>query len=241
MHRSRSGLHHHDDAHAGAGAHSKALCVSLVPIFNHLPEDELENVAACAHMRTLEKDAFIHRAGMPADQLFIVHAGRVKVYRLAETGKEQLVRMLGPGDFLGELNLFNDGCHESYAQATETSQICSIAQRDLRELLLRYPAIGLHVMAELAHRLGSTEKQAAAIGTESIDTRLGRYLLKLAAASGSNAIHLPFSHRDLASYLGITPETLSRRLTAFEVEGWIKRSGPRNIVLLLPDRMPGAA
>jgi len=177
---------------------------------------------------------------MPDDQLFILHAGRVKVYRLAETGKEQLVRMLGPGDFLGELNLFNDGCHESYAQATETSQICSIAQRDLRELLLRYPAIGLHVMAELAHRLGSTEKQAAAIALSPRHTA-GGYLLKLAAASGSNAIHLPFSHRDLASYLGITPETLSRRLTAFEVEGWIKRSGPRNIVLLLPDRMPGAA
>lgn len=101
--------------------HLPALCVSRVPIFNHLPAEALAVIADKASMRTHERGQFIHRAGEPSDKLFIVHTGKVKVYRLSDTGKEQLVRILNPGDFAGELALFSNEAHDSYA---ETIGVC---------------------------------------------------------------------------------------------------------------------
>lgn len=208
------------------------MCVSIVPIFNHLPGHELVSIAGKAKMHTFERGEFIHRAGDDSDQLYIVHQGKVKVYRLSEGGKEQLVRILESGNFTGELALFSDFQHDSYAEAMEKSQICSIRRNDFRALLLKHPSIGLHVLSELAHRLGVSENQTAVIATEPVDARIGRYLAQLVEKYNSRTITLPMSRKDLASYLGTAPETISRRFTEFEEAGWITQSGQRNIRIL---------
>lgn len=213
-------------------AHIPTLCVSRVPIFNHLPVDALAVIADKASMRTYERGQFIHRAGEPSDKLFIVHKGKVKVYRLSDTGKEQLVRILNSGDFAGELALFSAEARDSYAEAMRTSEICTIYQTDVRELLLQYPDISLHVLAELSRRLGASEKQAAAIATTSINARLAQYLTDLMEQEESCEFSLPMSRRHLASFLGTTPETVSRRLGEFEEAGWIVQAGQRRITIL---------
>lgn len=218
--------------HASSGQHTEPLhelCVSLVPIFNHLPRNELVNIAAKAAMRTVKRTEFIHRAGDHSNQLYIVHQGKVKVYRLSEDGKEQLVRILQPGDFTGELALFSPGQHDSYAEATEDARVCVINRDDLSGLMLDHPAIGMYLLSELAQRLGSSEKQTAAIATESINARIVLYLARLSEHAKSRDIRLPMSRKDLASYLGTSPETISRRLKEFEDEGWIAQTGQRGI------------
>lgn len=207
----------------------RELCVSLVPIFNHLPRNELVNIADKAAMRTVKRNEFVHRAGDQSNQLNIIHQGKVKVYRLSEDGKEQLVRILQPGDFTGELALFSPGQHDSYAQALEDAQVCTISRDDLSGLMLEHPAIGMYLLSELAQRLGSSEKQTAAIATESINSRIALYLAKLSEDTKSRDITLPMSRKDLASYLGTSPETISRRLTDFEDAGWIAQTGQRVI------------
>lgn len=223
---------HHSATAADNNEDVHALCVSCVPIFNHLPHDELAIVAGKATMRTYKRGQFIHRSGEPSEQLFIVHRGKVKVYHLSETGKEQLVRILRPGDFNGELALFSAQTHDSYAEVTETAQICTINQTDLRELMLKYPAISLHVLAEISKRLNTSEKQTAVIATESINARMGQFLADLAEQANSSTFLLPMSRKDLASYLGTTPETLSRRFGEFESAGWIQQTGQRQITIL---------
>lgn len=212
--------------------HIPALCVSRVPIFNHLPAEELAVIADKASMRTYERGQFIHRAGDPSDKLFIVHKGKVKVYRLADTGKEQLIRILDAGDFAGELALFSAMAHDSYAEVMQVSEICTIYQADVRELLLQYPDISLHVLAELSRRLGVSEKQTATIATASINARLAQYLADLMEQENSSRFDLPMSRRHLASFLGTTPETVSRRLGEFAEAGWIVQTGQRKITVL---------
>lgn len=211
---------------------SHALCVARVPIFNHLPVDELQSIAGKSKMRVFERGAFIHRAGDDSNQLFIIHQGKVKVYRLSEGGKEQLVRILEPGAFTGELALFCNSQHDSYAETMEQSSICMIGRDDFHALVLKYPAISLHVMAELAQRLGTSENQTAVIATTPVDERIGLYLASLSEAAKSLSITLPMSRKHLASYLGTTPETISRRFTEFEEAGWIAQSGQRKIEIL---------
>lgn len=214
------------------GEHVPALCVSRVPIFNHLKGDALAAVAGKAAMRTYERGQFIHRPGHDSDQLYIVHRGQIKVYRLAESGKEQLLRILNPGDFAGELALFSASEQDSYAEAMQTSKVCTIHRADIEGLLLKYPEIGLHVLAELSRRLGTSEKQTAVIATASINSRLAQYLAAQAAEAGSHEFNLPMSRRNLASFLGTTPETVSRRLGEFQAAGWIRQTGQRRVTIV---------
>ena len=212
--------------------HIPVLCASRVPIFKHLPPDELSALAGRAHMQTYERGQFIHRAGDPSDGLFILYRGRVKVYRLADTGKEQFLRVLDPGDFAGELALFSATDHDSYAEAMQTSEVCMIHQADMHGLLLQYPDVSLHILAELSRRLSISEKQTAAITTASINVRLANYLADQAEQEDSCSFSLPMSRRHLASFLGTTPETVSRRLGEFEEAGWICQTGQRGITIL---------
>lgn len=211
--------------------HPANLCVSLVPIFNHLSGNDLAVIAGKARMRTFQRGQFIHRAGDPFDQLYIVHRGKVKIYRLSDAGKVQLVRLLEPGDFAGELGLFVSSTHDSYAEVLAPSEICLIKRSDLRELLRQYPDISLHVIDQLSDRLATSEKQTAVIATESVNARLALYLAGLAEESGGPTIRLPMTRRHLASFLGTTPETVSRRLGAFEAAGWIQQTGQRDITI----------
>ncbi|NYT66664.1 Crp/Fnr family transcriptional regulator [Alcaligenaceae bacterium] len=211
---------------------TQKVCVSLVPIFNHLPNTDLIRIAAMSKMRSFQRGELIHRAGDVSDQLYIVHSGMVKVYRLAENGKLQILRVLQPGDFMGELVVFTEYTHDSYAEAVGKAEICTIQRSDLESLLADHPAISMHLLSEMAQRLRSSEKQAASIATETVDARIGLYLMECVEQAGDNAIQLPMSRKDLASYLGIAPETLSRRLSDFQAAGWITQSGQRRIHIL---------
>ena len=153
------------------------------------------------------------------------------VSMVAGIGKEQLVRILRPGDFAGE-NLFSSAAQDSYAEVTQASEICTIYQADMQELLRQYPDISLHILAELCRRLDLSEKQTATIATASINARLDDYLVEQAELMNSDTYELPMSRRDLASYLGTTPETVSRRLGEFEEAAWIVQTGQRQIKIL---------
>lgn len=210
----------------------KHSCVSLVPIFNHLEEDQMEEIMRAVKPLSFNKGELIYKAGDKSDSLYIVNRGRVRIYRLSESGKEQLVRFLNPGDFTGELALFNTGLHESFAEAVMDTEICMIKQSDLQELLMKFSTISLKILEEFSNRLEQSEKQTARIATEKAETRLALFLAEWADQQQSNEFELPMTKKDLASYLGITPETVSRKLTDFEKMKLIEQKDHKRIKIL---------
>lgn len=199
------------------------MCISLVPIFNHLNTDNLREMAKATHSESYGRGEIIYHPGEPSEKLYIVHQGRVKIYRLSESGKEQLIRILGPGDFTGELALFSTTMHDDYAEAMEDTELCTMQRGDLQAYLLKYPAISLHILSEFSNRLTQTEKQLARLATESADKRIAAYLLELSESQKLRTVKLPMTRKDLAAFLGTTPETVSRKLTEFENAGWIEQ------------------
>lgn len=207
-------------------------CVSIVPIFNHLEEAEMDSIVKTTQHRTLQKGDILYRAGDHSDSLYIVHIGKLKVYRLAENGKEQLIRLLNPGEFTGELALFNESLHEEFAEALESTEICSIQRSHLQEFLQKHPNISWKILNEFSKRLETAEHQMTSFATESAETRIALYLAEQAEKSRSMVIELSMPRKDLASFLGTTPETISRKLAKFEDEGWIRQENQRKIEIL---------
>src|SRR5690625_1477595 len=207
--------------HADAGVDTHQGCVSLVPIFNHLEPEQMREIMQVVQAVSYKKGEIMYHAGDQSDSLYIVNKGQIKIYRLSESGKEQLVRILHPGDFTGELALFQETIHEAYAEAMANTEICVIHRSDLQTLLLKYPTISLKILSEFSNRLESSEKQTTRFATEKVETRIALFLAECLDSEGgrSNTVQLPMSKKDLASYLGTTPETLSRRLRDFEEEG----------------------
>ncbi|SJN39502.1 Crp/Fnr family transcriptional regulator [Mesonia sp.] len=191
----------------------------------------MDRIARKAHTNHYQKGEFLFRSQEKDDALYIVNRGKVRIYRLSDSGKEQLVRILNPGDFTGEWTLFNpDAVHEEYAEATRDTSVCMIQQQDVQEFLKEYPAISLKLLGEMSQRLESSERQTAQVAVESVITRLVLFLAENVEPEMGNSptITLPMAKKDIASYLGTTPETISRKFVELEDEGLIQQlSGKR--------------
>jgi CRP-like cAMP-binding protein len=206
-----------------------ANCITLVPIFHNLTAEEKWEVAQITRQVIVEKGEEIYAMGDDVDSLFVIHSGRVKIYRLSDTGKEQLIRVLRAGDFLGELALFNHAPVNDFAEALEESSMCVIDGAALKDLMGKYPSIALKILEELSQRLAKTEQLLEDISLHSVERRLAGVLLDLSAED--NEIDLEISKRDLASQIGMTSETLSRKLSSFQELGFIEQIGQRRILI----------
>lgn len=100
----------------------------------------MDRIAEKARTNHYRKGEFLFRSQEREGALYIVNRGKVHIYRLSDTGKEQLIRILNPGDFTGEWTLFNpDALHEEYAEATRDTSVCMIQQKDIQVFLEEVP------------------------------------------------------------------------------------------------------
>lgn len=209
-------------------------CISLVPIFNHLDLKSQAIISSKVRPKRLKKNEFLYHAGDHDDTLYIVQKGQIRIIHIAESGKEQLIRLLNPGDFTGEWTIFTDSInHTNYAQATRDTQACTIRRADLEELLNKYPRISTEILKTMAVRLQETQNHMASITTQDVTSRVVYYIEGLVDSDSEDelTVSLPMSRKDLASYLGTTPETLSRKFTYLEESGLIKQR-PQNKIYI---------
>ena len=212
------------------GTHGSYNCIGIVPIFSQLSSEEMLEVATITTDRTYVKGELIYRAGDRKGDLYVLHTGHVKVYRLTPDGKEQVIRTLGPGEFLGELSLFSQFPLTDYAQALEPSTMCMIQGSRLKQLMAMHSSIAFKVMEELSRRLETSENLIQDINLSTVEQRLARFLLT--EARDASTITLKISKGDLASQLGMSQETLSRKLSIFQEDGLITLQGQRGIGII---------
>ncbi|WDF82917.1 Crp/Fnr family transcriptional regulator [Lacticaseibacillus pabuli] len=210
-------------------------CVRLVPIFAGMAEPAVRQIAGLVRDHDYAAREFLFNAGEDADRLFIIARGQVKVTSDTASGREQMLRLLTPGDFDGEAVLFNAGAYTTTAEALMPVQACTISRADFQGLLQAQPALALNVLNALGQRVVSLETQAAAVTASSVGERLANYLVETAATLGGDVFTLPLRKKDLAAYLGTSPETVSRRLRTFEDAGYLTQPRRGQIKLLDAD------
>ena len=205
-------------------------CIEIVPIFSNLTYEEMMEVARITIDKTYEKGEMIYMSGDKGEKLYVIHTGRVKITRITSSGKEQVIRVLGPGEFMGELSLFSPIPLTDNSEALSKTVVCMIDGKKLKNLMMKHSGIAFKVMEELSKRLEKAENLIENISLEGVEKRLATTLIQMADEKGK--IILDMSKRDFASHLGMSQETLSRRLTIFQGEGIIELIGHRRINIL---------
>lgn len=134
------------------------ICASIVPIFKMLHLTELQKINTLIKKKSYEKGKILFTKGDLAKHLYIVRFGRVKVYEMSEDGRQQIVRLLEPGDFFGELALFMDEQHYFLnAETLDEAGICLLSRDDLKMLMHQNPEISTRIMQALTERLAYAE------------------------------------------------------------------------------------
>lgn len=214
------------------------LCIDNVPIFHDLDPEEKESIMNASVHRKFKKGESIFIAGDSFDSLFVVNRGAVKIYKISAMGREQILRILEPGGFMGELSMFSNTVMNNNAEALENSEICIINGRTVKELLLRKPEMAIKFLQSYTKRIEESEELIEQIGLRDVEQRIANYLLleieKNPDADKNKEITLtlPVSKKDLASLIGTSQETLSRKLSAFQEERIIRLNGQRKIIVL---------
>ncbi|GAB2802693.1 Crp/Fnr family transcriptional regulator [Streptomyces chlorus] len=210
--------------------------VQKVRLFAGLPEAAQHRVAFAAVTCQYRHDERIYGPG-DRTGLFIVHRGLVKVYRLTESGNEQLIRLMSPGDFLGETALLADTTTDHFAVALQPSELCVIDRARFTGLLGQHPSVAVQMLQTVSGRLGTAEEMVSALSGKPVGQRLAQQLLLLADEAGGGVFWLPTTKKELASYLGTTAETLSRRLGALQKAGVIRLGPRRQVEILDPEAL----
>lgn len=209
---------------------AERTCMHKVPIFSNLNQEEMDRIAAIISDREYAKGETIYFSGEAKEQLYVINQGKAKVYIVSETGKEQIIRILYPGDFMGELSLFVNSPLNSNAEALEPTAVCVIDGQKLKGIIREVPDIALKIIEELSKRLKNAENMIESLGLHDVEQRVADILLNM--SGDQDEIKLTISKKDLAAHMGMSQETLSRKLTSFQERGWIRQSGQRFIKIV---------
>ncbi len=213
----------------------RALLAQL-PHFRGLPEDVLEAVVRIASELDLRSGDDVFREGERCSGFFVVAEGRVKIYRLREDGREQVIHDVGPGRTFAEAALFHRGRFPAYAAATASpTRLVKLDATGFLQLFRSEPRLGTSMVGSLCTWLHSLLEHIETLSIVSAGARLAHHLLRLPARQEGETlvITLPVAKKDLASELSVTPETLSRLLARWKDQGWIEVDASR-VTLLQP-------
>lgn len=192
--------------------HDKLACINLVPLFKSLSEAQKQEIATLIHEKKYPKDTIIYLRGDEVGHFMIVNRGQIKITQTAANGKEQLLKVLTPGDFDGEASLFNGNQRSANAVALVDSSVCQIDQSQFQALLTKQPELAVNMMQIMSKKIEGLEEEKTVSATTNVAGQLARYLLETSAALNQVEFKLPLKKKDIAVYLGTTPETISRTL-----------------------------
>jgi CRP/FNR family transcriptional regulator len=208
-------------------------------LFESLTDDEMQALAARATRRRFHKDEQLFAEGDPCGGLYFVAAGKVRIFKLSPSGREQILAVEGPGSSFAELPVFDGGNYPAAAAAVEDAEVLFVSRKDFQNFCREHPEVALKVIAVVGSRLRRLVGIIEELSFTTVRQRLIALLLRLAQASGVRSsqgirIELTKSHQDLAAELGTVRELVSRNLSRLEAEGFLDVEGRKIVVKDLP-------
>lgn len=217
------------------GARAFSVCGSLEAA-------DLARLDALAERTTLKADESLMRQGDPARHLFNITSGSVRVYKLLPDGRRQITGFLFAGDFLG---LATGAEYAFSAEAMEPATLCRFRRADYQTLVRETPSLEAALLERANHELAAAQNQMLLLGRKSAQERVASFLLDLPAdpvqPAPAGLVRLPMTRAEIADYLGLTIETVSRVLTKLKTTGAIRQISLHELRLEQPERLRALA
>jgi CRP/FNR family transcriptional regulator, nitrogen oxide reductase regulator len=204
-------------------------------LFASVPPPELRTILALGHERYIAKGATTFRQGDPADNIYVIVQGKVKLFLSGPSGRGIILTFVEAGETFGYLAPMAGTARAYTAQAIEESRVLAWPAGAFEKILRRYPTVARKLLRLTARQLQVEWGRLHDLATEPVTRRLARAILQLTrGTSHRKARKLAMMQQDLAEFLGTTPPTLSRILGRWEVRG-VVTAGRERVVIAHPE------
>lgn len=201
-------------------------------VFSELGERGKQELRAMARPISYGKGELIFQEGEPAFGFYVICIGKVKLAKHSPQGKKQILKLLGPGEMLGEKTMFDREVYSAYAETLETARLNFYPREPFLAFLEKYPKVALKIIEKLSREIKAFQDRLMEASYEGSNERLARILLMIAQVYGESSdrgtyIGVDLSRSELAELAGISTETAIRTLSYFKERGFVELDGPK--------------
>jgi CRP/FNR family cyclic AMP-dependent transcriptional regulator len=187
-----------------------------------LPDEVLRDLASIAVPQQYPARHLIQFEGDPAEAMYVVAQGRVKISRIGSNGREQVLNVIGPGGHFNTAPIFDNGLCPANAEALSDLALLVLPRPAMRSQIARHPDLAMALLSEFAGRLRHLVNLVDELALHSVQGRLAGLLLQQAeAAERGEAVHA-LTQAEIATRLGTVREMVARTLKGFEIQGAIR-------------------
>jgi len=223
VHRRRSEPQFHESGvsslNSPTSPSEKIALVQRLALFSDVPPATCFSIISAAYERRLWRRQTIFSEGDPAPQVLMLLSGCVKITLLGQSGREVILRLIGTGELVGDIQLSANCKHFSTAKAVQSSVALVWDVTCFAKLLDRFPTFRRNMVRGLEDRLLETEQRFREVSTENVEPRVSSELIRLSnrfgcSENGHKEIHL--TRGELAQLTGTTQSTISRLLSRWQ-------------------------
>ncbi len=202
-----------------------------IKLFESINDLELEALSKHFVFRKFPKNSVIINEGDTASSMYIILDGRVKVYLNDEHGKEVTLNIQEPGDYFGEVSLFDDGKRSASIMTLEKCQFALLEKQEFIKCMGSNPQLALTIIKGLTFRLRVLSENVRNLALLDVYGRVTRTLIELATErDGKQVITEKLTQIDLASRVGASPKMVSRILKDLKTGGYISKHGQHLVI-----------
>jgi CRP/FNR family transcriptional regulator len=214
---------------AAWNGHSDCLSCGIrqSALFSDIPEDQFADFHRQVDDLEFPKDAAIFHQGESAEYVYTLRTGLLKIVLLAPNGEERILRVIQPGALAG-LDALTTGRYGHTAVALGPVKVCRLPINLVKTLDAKLPVLHKRLMDKWSEALHDAETWFAELNSGTAEQRLARLLIKLSQHDNGVTTALLFRREDMGSMLGVTLETISRRLSALRKEGVLQMASSQS-------------
>ena len=204
--------------------------IKSIIYFEGIVEDEIGYIAEHTVLRSFSIGEMIFLEGEPAEGLWIVKEGSVKIFKLNPDGGEHILHLRGPGKTFNDISALDGGSNPANAAALSSEALVWLIPSEvIRHIITRNPQVALNVIKHLAGRVRSLVEQIEDLALYSVIVRLARFLLKQAEDPSLSGPGI--TRTAIAAHINTTPQTISNVLHTLEETGAIKFDRHRIVIV----------
>jgi CRP/FNR family transcriptional regulator, cyclic AMP receptor protein len=196
--------------------------IRRVPLFSMLTNDQAQSIADSVVKRRFRRGEIVVEQNKKSNALFILLTGRARVLTSDTRGREVILAVLQPGDYVGEMSLIDNEPHSATVRAEVQTDILILGRTEFARCLPENSSLSYAIMRGLVQRLRSADRQIESLALLDVYGRVARTLLQMAEeVDGQRIIRNKVSRQDLAKIVGASREMVSRVMKDLEERGMV--------------------